>query len=48
MALPQSAVCELPEGLRTGDRPDPIRESVRMGIQELIEAQSTENRRRTL
>lgn len=42
MALSQSAVSELLEALRTGDGVDLIRESVRMVMQELIEAEATE------
>ncbi len=42
MALSQSAVSELLEALRTGDRVDLIREWVRMVMQELIEAEATE------
>src|SRR5919112_39699 len=42
MALPQSAVSELLEAFRTGDGVDLIRESVRMVMQELIEAEATE------
>ena len=42
MALPQSAVSDLLEVLRTGEAVDLIRESVRMVLQELIEAEATE------
>jgi putative transposase len=42
MALPQSAVSELLEAFRTGEGVDLIRESVRMVMQELIEAEATE------
>jgi len=42
MALSQSAVSELLEALRTGEAVDLIRESVRMVLQELIEAEATE------
>ena len=42
MALSQSAVSELLEAFRTGDGVDLIRESVRMVMQELIEAEATE------
>jgi transposase-like protein len=42
MALSQSAVSELLEALRTGEGVDLIRESVRMVMQELIEAEATE------
>jgi putative transposase len=42
MALPQSALSELLEAFRTGDGVDLIRESVRMVMQELIEAEATE------
>jgi transposase-like protein len=42
MALPQSAVSDLLEVLRTGEAVDLIRESVRTVLQELIEAESTE------
>ncbi len=42
MALSQSAVSELLEAFRTGDGVDLIRESVRMVLQELIEAEATE------
>jgi putative transposase len=40
MALPQSAVSDLLEVLRTGDAVDLIRESVRTVLQELIEAEA--------
>src|SRR3712207_2540492 len=42
MALSQSAVSELLEAFRTGDGGDLIRESVRMVMQELIDAEATE------
>jgi putative transposase len=42
MALSQSAVSELLEALRTGEAVDLIRESVRMVLQELIEAEASE------
>ena len=42
MALSQSAVSELLEALRSGEGVDLIRESVRMVMQELIEAEATE------
>ena len=42
MALPQSAVSELLEAFRTGEGVDLIRESVRLVMQELIEAEATE------
>jgi putative transposase len=42
MALPQSAVSELLEAFRAGDGVDLIRESVRIALQELIEAEATE------
>src|SRR3954471_24776069 len=42
MALPQSAVSDLLEAFRTGEGVDLIRESVRMVMQELIEAEATE------
>jgi putative transposase len=42
MALPQSAVSDLLEVLRTGEAVDLIRESVRMVLQELIEAEATQ------
>ena len=42
MALSQSAVSELLDAFRTGDGVDLIRESVRMVMQELIEAEATE------
>src|SRR3954447_3679550 len=42
MALPQSAVSELLEAFRTGEGVDLIRESARMVMQELIEAEATE------
>jgi putative transposase len=41
MALPQSALSELLEALRTGEGVDLIRESVRLVMQELIEAEAT-------
>lgn len=41
MALSQSAVSELLEALRTGEGVDLIRESVRMVMQELIEAEAS-------
>jgi putative transposase len=40
MALPQSAVSDLLEVLRTGEAVDLIRESVRTVLQELIEAEA--------
>jgi putative transposase len=43
MALSQSAVSELLEAFRTGEGVDLIRESVRMVMQELIEAEATEH-----
>lgn len=43
MALSQSAVSELLEAFRTGEGVDLIRESVRMVMQELIEAEVTEH-----
>ena len=43
MALSQSAVSELLEAFRTGEGVDLIRESVRMAMQELIEAEATEH-----
>ncbi len=42
MALSQSAVSELLEAFRTGEGVDLIRESVRMVMQELIEAEASE------
>jgi putative transposase len=42
MALSQSAVSELLEAFRTGEGVDLIRDSVRMVMQELIEAEATE------
>ena len=42
MALSQSSVSELLEVLRTGEGVDLIRESVRLVMQELIEAEATE------
>jgi transposase-like protein len=42
MALSQSAVSELLDAFRTGEGVDLIRESVRMVMQELIEAEATE------
>jgi transposase-like protein len=42
MALSQCAVSELLDAFRTGDGVDLIRESVRMVMQELIEAEATE------
>jgi putative transposase len=42
MALPQSAVSDLLEVLRTGEAVDLVRESVRMVLQELIEAEATQ------
>ena len=41
MALSQSAVSELLEAFRAGEGVDLIRESVRMVLQELIEAEAT-------
>ena len=46
MALSQSAVSELLEAFRAGEGVDLIRESVRMVLQELIEAEATERDRR--
>jgi len=43
MALSQSAVSELLEAFRTGEGVDLIRESVRMVMQELIEAEATDH-----
>jgi transposase-like protein len=43
MALSQSAVSELLEAFRAGDGVDLIRESVRMVMQELIEAETTQH-----
>jgi putative transposase len=42
MALSQSAVSELLEAFRTGEGVDLVRESVRMVMQDLIEAEATE------
>jgi hypothetical protein len=42
MALSQSAVSDLLEVLRSREAVDVIRESVRMVMQELIEAEATE------
>ena len=42
MALSQSAVSELLEAFRAGDGVDLVRESVRIVMQELIEAEATE------
>ena len=42
MALSQSAVSELLEAFRTGEGVDLVRESVRLVMQELIEAEATE------
>ena len=42
MALSQSAVSELLDAVRIGDGVDSIRESVRMVMQELIEAEAAE------
>ena len=42
MALPQSAVSELLEAFRAGDGVDLVRESVRIVMQELIEAEASE------
>jgi putative transposase len=42
MALPQSALSELLEALRTGEAVELIRESVRMVLQELIEVEAAE------
>ena len=42
MTLPQSAVSDLLDALRAGDGVDLVRESVRMVLQELIEAEATE------
>ena len=42
MALSQSALSELLEAFRAGDGVDLIRESVRVVLQELIEAEATE------
>jgi len=42
MALPQSAVSELLEVLRTGEAVDLIRESVRTVLQELVEVEAAE------
>ena len=43
MALSQSAVSELLEAFRAGDGVDLVRESVRMVMQELIEAETTQH-----
>ena len=42
MTLPQSAVSDLLDALRAGDGVDLVRESVRMVLQELVEAEATE------
>ncbi|OLT15956.1 IS256 family transposase [Serinicoccus sp. CUA-874] len=42
MTLPQSAVSDLLDALRAGDGVDLVRESVRLVLQELIEAEATE------
>ena len=42
MALAPSALSELLEAFRAGEGVDLIRESVRMAMQELIEAEATE------
>ncbi len=42
MALSQSAVSELLEAFRAGEGVDLIRESVRLVMQELIEAEASE------
>jgi transposase-like protein len=42
MALSRSALSELLEAFRAGDGVDLIRESVRVALQELIEAEATE------
>jgi putative transposase len=42
MALPQSALSELLEALRTGEAVELIRDSVRLVLQELIEAEAAE------
>src|SRR3954471_1010740 len=42
MALPQSAVSELLEAFRAGDGVDLVRDSVRLVMQELIEAEAAE------
>ena len=42
MALPQSAVSELLEAFRAGDGVDLVRDSVRIVMQELIEAEASE------
>jgi putative transposase len=42
MALSQSALSELLEAFRAGDGVDLIRESVRVVLQELIEAETAE------
>ena len=42
MALSQSAVSELLEVFRAGDGVDLIRESVRVALQDLIEAEAVE------
>ena len=46
MALSQSALSELLEAFRAGEGVDLIRESVRLVLQELIEAEATERDRR--
>ena len=46
MALSQSAVSELLEAFRAGEGVDLIRESVRLVLQELIEAEAAERDRR--
>ena len=43
MALPQSAVSELLEAFRTTDGLDLVKESVRLVLQELIEAEAAEH-----
>ena len=43
MALPQSAVSELLEAFRTTDGLDLVKESVRLVLQELIEAEAVEH-----
>ena len=48
MALSQSVVSELLEAFRAGEGVDLIRESVRLVMQELIETEATERRRRPL
>lgn len=42
MTLPQSAVSDLLDAFRAGDGVDLVRESVRIVLQELIEAEATE------